>query len=291
MLDRSLRWLERGELPTTSTPTGPAVVVNHAPTINGSVQITGDVQQLLGEDLTLNSGVIITGDLRLPGSPIISRNEPVTLGATVTGSGSAEPSGYRLTLNSGVQLSRLVTQTDPLALPSVAAPPQPTGTRDVTLTQPGQSFGDPATLRNLSLNSNVGDVAVPPGAYGQFMVNDGNTLVLGVAGATQPAAYTLQALTLNGSGGIRLAGPLTLTLASGLTWSGSIGSPDHPDWLTLQVASGSVTLNSGAVFYGTLDAPTSTVALNGNNTLRGALRADRLMLNAGSRIAAGSSTP
>src|SRR5262249_17154873 len=42
-------------------------VVRHAPSVSGRVE--GSVRQLLGEDVTLNSGAVITGDLIEPGTP------------------------------------------------------------------------------------------------------------------------------------------------------------------------------------------------------------------------------
>ena len=73
-----------------------------------------------------------------------------------------------------------------MALPTVATPSIPMGTRDVTVNSSGQSVGSFATLRNLTLNGNVGMVTVPPGAYGTLTTNGGSGLTLGTAGATQP---------------------------------------------------------------------------------------------------------
>jgi hypothetical protein len=72
-------------------------------------------------------------------------------------------------------------------MPVVSAPATPTGTRDVTLDKPGQSLGNPATLRNLTLNGKAGAVALPAGGYGNLAVNGSASFVLGVAGATEPA--------------------------------------------------------------------------------------------------------
>lgn len=98
-------------------------------------------------------------------------------------------------------------------------------------------------------------------------------------------------LTLNGTSQIRVVGPVQITLATGGAWNSTLGEVSHPDWLTLRVASGSVTLNGNAALYGTLIAPTSTVMLNGSATLVGSLRADRLALNADSVIRAGDTNP
>jgi len=72
------------------------------------------------------------------------------------------------------------------ALPTVSAPPSPAGTRTVAIDSPGQSTGDFATLRDLTLNGNVGQFSIPAGTYGDFIANSGSGFTLGVAGATQP---------------------------------------------------------------------------------------------------------
>jgi hypothetical protein len=183
-------------------------------------------------------------------------------------------------------VNRLVTRTDPIAVPTVAAPPAPAGTRDVTISQPGQPIGDPSTIRNLTLNSNAGAVAVPPGTYGQWTANGSSRFVLGVAGATTPSVYNLQGLTLNSTSRVDVIGPVTVNLGSGFTWSGSAGSSANPGWFTLNVAAGSVALNGSAALYGTLRAPSSSVALNTSARIYGAVIADRLTLNGGAVVQA-----
>ena len=124
----------------------------------------------------------------------------------------------------------------------------------------------------------AGAVAVPPGSYGAFTANGSSSFVLGVAGAVEPAIYNLQSLTLNSSSNLQVVGPVILTLANGTTINGTAGNAAHPEWLTLNVSSGGVTLNSGATLRGVVNAPTSSVTLNGA-TLNGRVAADRLTLN------------
>ena len=54
-------------------PTNLAVTVRHAPSLNGNGLIQGSLQQLLGENATLNGGFTMTGDLLVPGT----RRSPV----------------------------------------------------------------------------------------------------------------------------------------------------------------------------------------------------------------------
>jgi hypothetical protein len=255
----------------------PKAIVRHGLTLNGRIE--GSVQQLVGEATTINGGGALTGDLFAPGTPTVKQNGHPTFGGTVQGSGSTQPSNYQITLNGNAQLGRVVTRTDPVAMPPVAAPPASTGTRDVTLNNSGQSAGNFATVRDLTLNGNVGTVAVPPGTYRNFTVNGGGAIALGVAGASQPAVYNLNALTLNGNSRLDVVGPIVLTMASAVTLNASMGSSAHPLWLNLKVASGGVTLNGGGALYGSVTAPSGTVTINGNASLIGGLACDRLTVN------------
>ncbi len=250
-------------------------VTRRAPTLNG--RLNGSLQVLTGESIVLNGPASVTGDLLAPGSPSVLLNGLPSYGGTLDADGDVAPSGYPVVLNGGAALRHLVRRVDPAAFPTVAPPPAPAGTRNVVLSAPGQSPGDFATLRNLTLNSGAGLVAVPPGTYGSFVANGPAGFVLGVAGATTPAAYALQGLTLNGGATLQVVGPIVLTIATGVTLNGSAGSATHPEWLSLQVAAGGVTLNGGATLSAFVTAPAGTVMLNG--TLNGRVTSDRITIN------------
>jgi endo-1,4-beta-xylanase len=250
-------------------------LVRHAPVINGRVD--GSVQALLPEGSVLNSSARVSGDLLVPGTPTIRLNGRSAYGGTIDGTGAASPSGYTITLNSGAALRHVVRRTDAVAFPTVAAPPAPTGTRDVVLNQPGQSPGDFATLRNLTLNSNAGQVAVPAGTYGTFIANGNSGLVLGVPNATAPAVYNLHGLTLNAGGTLAVVGPVVVNVANSLTINGSGGAAGNPQWLVLNIAAGGLTLNDSVSLNAFVVVPAGTVMLNG--TLTGGVIADQLTIN------------
>jgi len=252
-------------------------LVRHAPGLNG--MIDGSVQLLVPESTTFNGSAAVAGDLLVPGTPLVQLNGQPIYAGTLDGPGSAAPSNYTITLNAGAVLRHLVRRIDARAMPVVAPPPPPAGTRDVTLNSSSQSVGNFTTLRHLTLNSGAGAHAIPPGTYGNFIVNGSSAIVLGIAGATQPALYNLQSLTLNGSSALQIIGPVVLKLANGSGVSGTMGVSTHPEWLTLQIASGGLTLNSNASVYGDLVAPNGTVILNGNSQLIGSIVSDRLTVN------------
>ena len=248
-------------------------LVRHAPTING--RLNGSLELLSAEGTTLNGGAAVSGDLLVPGTPTIRLNGHPSYGGTLDGGGSASPAGYTITLNGGASLRHVVRRTSPVAFPTITPPPLPAGTRDVVLNSAGQDPGDFATIRNLTLNSGAGPVVVPPGTYGVFTAN-GAGFVLGVADATTPAVYNLQGLTLNSGSRLQVVGPVVLTLASGVTLNASAGNASHPEWLSLAVASGGLTVNSGGDLSGFVATPAAVVI---NGTLSGRVACDRLTLN------------
>ena len=271
-------------------PTNLAVTVRHAPSLNGNGRIEGSLQQLLGENATLNGGFTMTGDLLVPGTPTLRVNGNPTFAGTIAGTGGTSPIGYQITLNGNCSLNHLRTRINPVSLPTVTAPPQPVGTRSVTINNTSQSIGDPATLRNLTLNGNVGQVTVPPGTYGTFTVNGGSGVVLGVAGGLQAVNYNLQNLNLNGSSTLKVVGSVILTVANGFTANGTVDASNNPAWLQLQVASGGFTLNGGCTVYGLVLAPNGTVIVNGNSTLVGTSASDQFILNGGGLVRWGGSS-
>ena len=259
-------------------------LVNHAPAFNSGV-LEGSIQQMLGENVSLNGATSISGDLFVPGMPNVVLNGSPNYGGTLDGNGGATPSNYTVTLNSATTLGHVVRRADPAPLPIVAAPLAPTGTRSVTLNNPGESVGDWATVRNLTLNSNAGQIVVPAGAYGDFAANGGSGFTLGVAGAVQPSVYYFQRLTFNNQAQMRVAGPVIVVVANGFNVNGGvIGNADNPAWLTLNIYSGGLTLNGGASVYAYVTAPGGAVTINGACQIVGGIACDRLTINNNGRV-------
>lgn len=257
---------------------GITALVRHAPTLNGGLD--GSLQVLDAEHITLNGSAWISGDLLVPGTPLVKLNGHPVYAGTIDAAGASAPSGnYTVTLNGNALLRHVVRRVDPIALPVVDAPPSPAGTVDVTLNDAGQNVGDWSSVRNLTLNGGAGVRAVPPGPYGVLTANGYSGFILGVAGASEPAAYALQGLAINGNASVQVVGPVVLTLASGVTLNGNVGSPEHPEWFVLRVASGGVTLNGNVTLHGSVIAPSGAVVINGSSTVHGEVSSDRLTLN------------
>jgi rhamnogalacturonan endolyase len=264
----------------TATLSIAAVALAHrGPSLN-SAEVEGSIQQMLGTNATLNGEMVVRGNLLAPGAPAVIINGAPTYGGTIDGAGSEFPTGYTVTINSGASLDHVVRRTDPAPLPVVSPPVAPSGTRNVIISNPSQSVGDWATARNLTLNGDAGSFAPPAGAYGAFTVNGAGRLVLGVPGATRPSVYYFQNLVLNSGAQIQVAGPVLVVVANGFSVSGSaMGSAERPEWLTLHIAGGGLTLNGGSQVHGYVVAPAGQVTINNNSKLSGGLAADRLTLN------------
>lgn len=257
-------------------------LVRQAPNLNGAV--VGSVHVMTAENVTLGGNAAIRGDLLVPGTPAIRLDGNPAYAGTTDGQGSPNPTSHTITLGGGSNLRHVVRRTDAVILPAVDTPPKPTSTRSVTLNSPGQSPGDFATLRDLTLSGNAGQIAVPAGAYGRFTANSGSSLVLGTAGATTPAAYDFQELVLNGNSTLVIAGPVVVTVKGLVTTSGNIGEAAHPAWLRMRIAEGGLTLNGSATAYMRLEAPAGALTLNGGSRLVGTVAVDRLILNGAAKL-------
>ena len=259
-------------------------LVNHAPAFN-SAQLEGSLQQMLGESVTLNGSTSFTGDLLVPGTPNVVLNGSPSYGGTLEGTGSPLPSGYTITLNSHSALGHVVRRTDPVALPIVNAPVPPTGTRSVVLNNASQSVGDWTTVRNLTLNSKVGQVIVPPGAYGDFIANGDSGFTLGVIGTSEPSIYYFRSLTLNNGAQLQVLGRVIVVVDTGFSvGGGAVGNSANSAWLTLNLYNGGLSMNQGSRVYGYVTAPRGPVTINGACQILGGLASDRLTINSGGAL-------
>ena len=256
---------------------GQVALVRHAPVLNGAVE--GSIEQMLPENTTLNGSASVSGDLLVPGTPTVRLNGKPGYGGTIDGTGSTAPGNYTITLNNGARLRHVVRRTNAITLPAVGAPPPPAGTRSVSLNSPGQSPGSFATLKNLTLNSNAGQIVVPPGTYGSFTANSGAGFTLGVAGAVAASVYNFQNLTFNSNSSLQIVGPVVVTLNGGLSVNTTIGSGPHPEWLKLRIACGGLSVAGNKIVYALVEAPDGTITLNGGSQLVGGVACDRLIVN------------
>ena len=258
------------------------LISRRAPSINGT-RVEGNIRVLLPESFNINSNAVVTGNIYVPGTPRINRNGNGVYRGTLTGTGSPQPTNHTININANTTLNHIFTQTDAIELPTVPIPPTPQGTRDVSLSQ-NQSPGDFSTIRNLTINSNYGQLEIPQGTYGNFVANSNSTFVFGVEG--QATVYNLTQLTLNSNSQLIVRGAVTINLLNQINLNSSckMGNPLNPIALALNVARGGLTLNSNAEFYGVVTAPTGTFSINSNSKFTGLIICDRATLNANSLL-------
>ncbi|HXC37213.1 MAG TPA: hypothetical protein VNV43_15155, partial [Candidatus Acidoferrales bacterium] len=125
--------MTRASAQAQTVQTNVAVMVQHAPHLDGSGVIQGSLQQLAGENVTLNGGFEMTGDLLVPGTPTVVVHGKASYAGTVPGDGSSSPSNYKIVLDGHCSFNFLRTRTTPVTLPTVSPPPTPVGTRRVTI--------------------------------------------------------------------------------------------------------------------------------------------------------------
>ena len=246
-----------------------------------SGRVEGALWQLLPENLALDGTDVITSDLLVPGTPTVTVGSgSPSFGGVIPGVENTQPTGYSITISNNAHLRHVITRTNPISLMPILLPPAPNGTRDVSLTEEDQTIGDPATLRHLSISGKAGAVVVPPGTYGRFSASGHTAFVLGVEGTTVPTVYNLEELLLLGGSELRVVGPIKLTVKTNVTLVGSsLGAPDDPTRLLLQVAQGTVSVSGNAVLYGIIRNPQGMVSIPGNGRIRGTVTCDRLLID------------
>lgn len=277
LTERNYHGSVAGVLRVTVTAT-----VAQPPQILGGVD--GSVQVLAPRTVGLAGNAWVSGDLLVPGTPALALNGKPVFGTLRQGPGAIDPDNYRVSLAGNAALRALVQRIDPIAPAWPPAPATPTGSRDVSLTKNGQSVGDFATLRDLSLAGNAGDIAVPPGTYGNLSATGRTGLVLGVAGSTMPAVYQVQSLTLGGDSRLVLAGPVVLRVNQRVELLGQVGSRSQPDLLQLELHRGDLILDSQSVVGAIIVAPAANVVLRSRAELHGQVSAGELEIGPGAAV-------
>ncbi len=258
---------------------GDTVVAQHFPGLNQG-RVNGSVRVLAAESGNLNTGLIVTGNLYIPGTPNININGSITYNGTVVGTGNSTPTGHSININSGVSLGHVVTKTNPISISPVAPPPQPQGNVNLSL-NPDQPVSSFTNVRDITLNSNYGQLVVPEGTYGNLTANTNAGFTFGVEG--QNTTYNLQGLTLNSSAQLLIRGNVTLVVNNifNLGSPSTIGSQNNPIGLLIRTPSRNLNLNTNAKIYGVIQAPLANVNVNTGALIKGSLVCDRLNLNGG----------
>ena len=266
-----------------------AGVVQQGLSIRGEGGFYGSIQVLTSKTTTISvsGNGYISNRLLVAGLPKLDVDDHASIGSVQTGTGLVTPTNYTVSVSGNGLVGTLVTRTDPVAMPVVAAPPKPSGTVDVHVTRSFSGTINFTTLRNLQIDGNAAPVTVPAGTYGTFSVAGQSTLVFGTVGATTPSVYNLQGLNLDGQSSLQVAGPVVIVVPNGWQMSGTIGSAAHPEWLTIKCAGTSSSCDDdgwdgfsghfdNVSIYGTVVAPLTDIEIGGNSEIIGSVTANRL---------------
>ena len=264
-------------------------MVRHAPVIAGSVN--GSVRMLLPENVTIAGSTVVTGDLKVPGTPRVRMTGRAVYAGTVDQGGPMQPTNHLVTLGGQARLGHVMRCIDQLQMASIDAPSAPQGTESITLSQPDQCIRHWETVRDLTLTGQALACPVPAGDYGAFRADAGTGFILGVAGSTIPSHYSFESLALGSHSSFQVVGPVVVTVTSGPTLGGSVGNASYPSWLKLQICSGDLTLNAGSTLNALVLAPRSTVFVNTNAMLVGFVSTDRLWVGSGGVISGAGDGP
>lgn len=243
---------------------GLAAMVKEQLTMDGSV--VGNIQVLNPSSVMINSSTRLTGDLLVAGTPSVTVNGSPQFSGVVPGSGAAQPSGYTVMINSGAQLGRLMTRTNPLPFPTLNHPPAGSGNW-ITIDSPAR----PANWfpnSGVNLNPQAGQVQLPPGTYGDFTASNnsnGGKVILGNSGGGS-ANYYFNSFTLNSGVPLEVIGPVVIhTREFTINGGSNVGSASTKDRLTINVSGNQFIDNANAkLFAKSIHVPNGSTYINGS---------------------------
>lgn len=221
--------------------------------IRGSVIVASVAAGQQQPNLTLANNGSVTGNVYLPGTPTVTG---IATNRVINLDGPTTPTNYTFTVGNNATITGSVyRRITPTPLPTVT---NPTG----LVTRSNQSSG-----------------TLLPGAYNTVNPGNNGSITLGIAGATNPAIYSITNFSVNNNVTVNIVGPVILTLNPGASKTISIannvvmGNLAHPEWLQLNMYSGNLTLGNNGTLYAAVKAPTSTVTFENNTVFRGSVTA------------------
>jgi type II secretory pathway pseudopilin PulG len=266
------------------------------------------------QNINLNSGARINGNLYLPGTPTIRSNanaggqdwsssndarfSDVILGQNTTdGSttrvvdlGGSDTANYQVTLNSNSAVTgKIYRQVEPYYLAPITQtfPPRansqyynaPNGSGTVSVT--------PSSGANVTINSNFsGNLNLGGGNYGQLNANSGTVILGDPSNPNNVTTYNFESMNFNSGANIQVVGKVIINIQNGTSINSgiSIGNSAHPEYLQINMwGSSGINLNGGSI-YGAIYAPGGSVTVNSNSVVKGAITANNLTLNSNSVV-------
>jgi hypothetical protein len=201
--------------------------------------------------------VNINGDIGANGGVAVNGSS-----AAVNGSVSSTlPASVGACPASAVSVSGHPSIAAQVQLPSPFSPPTP----------PAPNPLPPTTAQNL------GNTTITPGSYGNVSITSHDTLTLTGGTVANPAVYTFNSISEAGQGTIAVTGPVVINIAGvgqatvlSLTGGGFANSSNVPSYMTFNYGgTGTINMQGGSGAYFALNAPQSTLNLQGNSAFYG----------------------
>ncbi len=167
-------------------------------------------------------------------------------------------------------------------LPRIPLSPVATGT-DVTVAE-GTALASWREVRHITVRRKS-DVALPPGDYGDVVVEQGS-LSLGEHGTARPSRYVFRSLTVRPSAQLRVVEPVVLLLGADSSLSGEVGHPMKPEWLDVRITKGSLVIHAGCQVFGVILASSGSVQVGNGAQIVGAVAGNDVTLGTKSRVSA-----
>lgn len=267
-------------LPSTGQIDG-ALVTRRGALVQGTVEGALVVLEQTA-DVAIARGAVVSGDLVVP-----VEKSPAQPGTVARGASDAfQPklsSGARVTLFDSASLRGRQKLAAGFDLPQVEKPRQPAGTEARILQSATGDNPDFGKIRDLTVKHRDREVVVPPGAYGEWIVESGR-VVLGRKGSLVWERYFFQSLSVGVDAAIELLGPVVIVVGRLDGVQGRLGNERYVNWLDLRVAAGAVALGAGGEVYGVVTAADSAVTLGGRAKLRGGLVCDSAVVEPAARF-------
>lgn len=259
-----------------------ALVTRRGALVQGTVE---GALVALGEtaEVTVDRGALVTGDLVLPAEKKSSQPGAGDHGNLDFAPGRKVSPLTKLTLSDPTTVKGHQRTTAGFELPKTAKPRKPDGTDKVVLQTDKDKEPDFKKLRDLTLKDKKRDVTLPPGSYGDIVIESGR-LLLGQKGVGLPTRYYFQSLSVGANASVEPLGRTVVVVGQLGAIQGMVGSSRFTNWLDLRVAGGDVALGADSEIHGVVTAVESAVTLGPRAKLRGGLICDQAVVGSTARF-------
>lgn len=223
-------------------------------------------------EVTISKGGLVHGDLVLPADKTREMPAASNIGKSRSLISKLSPRA-KVTVSNASSLKGIERVAAGFKLPKAETPRKPTGTETRVLASATGEDPDFKRVKDLTVKNSKREVAVPPGAYGEFVVESGRVL-LGRKGFGPPMRYHFESLSVGVDASVDLLGPAIVVVGHLGSIQGKLGNDRYTQWLDLRVVSGAISFGPDSEIHGVVTAGDSAVAMGPRAKMRGGLICD-----------------